>query len=577
MFLGEAPRNVREKRRGGEDNSARGIVRLGVRARFYRGFSCDRSSARASRVPLVAHFHCSIKTGAKGAAADHAAYIAREGRFADEESMARWKRRGSATCRPGRARIRRPSGAPRTLRARERQYVSGVRARLPRELERDHQIALVQRFIESELGKPTRISGRCMRIARNDGGAQPHVHVMFSDRIQDGIERGPEQYFKRANRKSPEKGGALKRSYGANKTEAAQTYRDIRARWGEVQNLALEAHGIQARVDHRSLAEQGIHEREPGVHQGPAVAGIEARGEVSEVGGRQREQIAAREEKREAVLEEARGLERAQEVAERVAARERRELAPLAAEAPAEDRAELERAVEADRRAQLERTAEAAARRVERREAALETATPRQLPLFTRLVSQGRALQQRLAKAFERVKDWVQERFRPVLTQEEIQAGKAKFRAEYERHRAEEAERARALEAGRERYDREKAAELARQQELERAAKERSAEERDRGKDLGRGAEEDHSLTRIGIMAWSSRWTPSERSTGYSRPSSSNKKVWRSPPRRSRRRARPCAPSSMRSIWPRRTGRVSPPPRRSPISSRARRRRRSST
>ena len=31
---------------------------------------------------------------------------------------------------------------------------------------------------------------------------------MFSDRIQDGIERGAEQYFKRANRKTPEKGGA---------------------------------------------------------------------------------------------------------------------------------------------------------------------------------------------------------------------------------------------------------------------------------------------------------------------------------------------------------------------------------
>ena len=207
-----------------------------------------------------------------------------------------------------------------------------------------------------------------------------------------------------------------------------------------------------------------------GVHQGPAVAGIEARGEVSEVGSRQREQIAAREAKREAVLEEALKLERAEEFAERVAARERRELAPLAAEAPAEDRAELERQVEADRRAQLERTAQAAARRVERREAALEAAAPRQLPLFTRLVEQGRALQKRLANAFERVKEWVQERFRPVLTRDEIQAGKAEFRAEYERHQAEQAARARALEEGRARYAQQKAAELARQQELERAA-----------------------------------------------------------------------------------------------------------
>jgi hypothetical protein len=444
----------------------------------------------------VAHYHCSIKTGAKGAAADHAAYIAREGRFADEERYGAVEAQGVGNM-PAWARED-PAAFWRAADQHERENGNTYREfelALPRELERDHQIALVQRFIESELGKAHAYQWALHADRAKDGGEQPHVHVMFSDRTQDGIEREPEQYFKRANRKSPEKGGALKRSYGANKTEAAQTYRDIRARWGAVQNLALEAHGIQARVDHRSLAEQGIHEREPGVHQGPAVAGIEARGEVSRVAERQREQIAAREAKREAVLQEARQLERAQEVAERVAARERRALAPLAAEAPAQDRAELERAVEADRRAQLERTTQAAARRVERREASLEAATPRQLPLFTRLVSQGRALQQRLANAFERVKEWVQERFRPVLTREEIQAGKAEFRAEYERHRAEEAERARALEAGRERYAREKAAELARQRELEQGAKEPDKlKGHERGKDLGAGAEEEPKL-----------------------------------------------------------------------------------
>ncbi len=443
----------------------------------------------------MAHYHCSIKTGAKGAAADHAAYIAREGRFADQERYGAVEAQSIGNM-PSWARED-PAAFWRAADAFERENGNTYREfelALPRELERDHQIALVQRFIESELGKAHAYQWALHADRAQDGGEQPHVHVMFSDRIQDGIERGPEQYFKRANRKAMERGGALKRSYGANKTEAAQTYRDIRARWGEVQNLALEARGIAARVDHRSLAEQGIHEREPGVHHGPAVAGIEARGEVSEVGERQREQIAAREAKREAVLHEARQLERAHEVAERVAARERRELAPLAAEAPAEDRAELERQVEADRRAQLERTTQAAARRVERREAALEAAPPRQLPLFTRLVEQGRALQQRLTKAFERVKEWVQERFRPMLTREEIQAGKAEFRAEYERHRAEEAARAQALEAGRERYAREKAAELARQQELERAAKERQRSlSRERGDDRSPENSPDHS------------------------------------------------------------------------------------
>jgi len=195
------------------------------------------------------------------------------------------------------------------------------------------------------------------------------------------------------------------------------------------------------------------------------------------------------------VLDEARGLERAEAVLERVAARARRDLAPFAAEAPKEERADLERELEADRRAQLERAAEAAAWRVERREAALQSAKPEQLSLFTRLVTQGRALKQRLAQTFERVKDWVQERFRArsAFSHEEIQAGKAKFRAEYERHRSEAAERARALEAGRERYHQEKSAELERQRAAEQLERDR---QKDQQKDRGQSREEnspDHS------------------------------------------------------------------------------------
>ncbi|MCL9358555.1 hypothetical protein MU767_23775, partial [Salmonella enterica subsp. enterica serovar Enteritidis] len=30
-----------------------------------------------------------------------------------------------------------------------------------------------------------------------DGGEQPHAHIMMSQRINDGMERSPEQYFRR--------------------------------------------------------------------------------------------------------------------------------------------------------------------------------------------------------------------------------------------------------------------------------------------------------------------------------------------------------------------------------------------
>ncbi len=57
----------------------------------------------------------------------------------------------------------------------------------------------------------------------------------------------------------------------------------IRERWAQLANEKLLEHGI--RIDHRSLAVQGIG-REPTVHLGPAVSGMERRGIETEVGKR---------------------------------------------------------------------------------------------------------------------------------------------------------------------------------------------------------------------------------------------------------------------------------------------------
>ena len=54
-------------------------------------------------------------------------------------------------------------------------------------------------------------------------------------------------------------------------------------------NEHLREHGIEARIDHRSLAAQGI-EREPSTHLGVAVSSMERRGIETEVGQRIREQ-----------------------------------------------------------------------------------------------------------------------------------------------------------------------------------------------------------------------------------------------------------------------------------------------
>ena len=62
----------------------------------------------------------------------------------------------------------------------------------------------------------------------------------------------------------------------------------LRKEWADIQNAALEKAGIAARVDHRSLEEQGI-DQEPTLHMGVAATAMERKGEVTELGDLNRE------------------------------------------------------------------------------------------------------------------------------------------------------------------------------------------------------------------------------------------------------------------------------------------------
>lgn len=104
-------------------------------------------------------------------------------------------------------------------------------------------------------------------------GTNPHCHLLISERTNDGLERAPEQWFRRYNAAAPERGGARK-------TEALKPkawLEEARAAWAAQTNQALERAGHAIRIDHRSLEAQGV-ERLPGVHLGPDVQAMEARG-----------------------------------------------------------------------------------------------------------------------------------------------------------------------------------------------------------------------------------------------------------------------------------------------------------
>jgi hypothetical protein len=171
---------------------------------------------------------------------------------------------------------------------------------LPRELSHAQRVALAREF--------------CTRVARTDAGEQlpflmaihagkdsnPHCHLIVSERYGQGYDRTPETWFSRASPKgkSPELGGAKKTS-DLKPLEWLQATRELLAR---LTNQALSAAGFAARVDHRSLSDQGI-DRVPSVHLGPAAAARLRRGGSSRRAEDLAEERAAQASTRELIAE----------------------------------------------------------------------------------------------------------------------------------------------------------------------------------------------------------------------------------------------------------------------------------
>ena len=344
----------------------------------------------------MAHYHLHVRPGPKGVGAEHVQYIERGGRFKSERygeigehargNLPEWAK-GSAA--------RFFAAADEHERANGNAYREFEIA-LPKELSDAERGRLVRAFVAEQIGNKHAYAW----AIHEPRGHNPHAHVMFSERLRDGIERGPEQYFKRANAKNPERGGHLKSDRFTSR-DGPQAVESLRARWAEMQNRALERAGVEARVDHRSLKTQGI-EREAGQHRGPAVSGVEARGEVAEVSVRREAERVERAQARAAVEAEVRVVTRQELALEKVAVRERRELAQ---EVTGADRDLVFPLVEADRREQLGRVEAQAERRIERRQG-MDFGELRE-----RLVAQARALRERIGEQLGRVKEWVRERF----------------------------------------------------------------------------------------------------------------------------------------------------------------------
>jgi len=166
--------------------------------------------------------------------------------------------------------------------ARERQHNSqlarDVEISLPRELSRAEAVALARDFVREQFVSRGMVADLNVHWGMGaDGEAQPHAHVMLTMRRVEGDGFGPKE-----------------RDW--NDRALLSGWRE---RWAEMANARLAELGHDARIDHRSYAEQGIP-LEPQHKIGPAGARRAERGEDAErrdehdgIARRNGEQIAA--------------------------------------------------------------------------------------------------------------------------------------------------------------------------------------------------------------------------------------------------------------------------------------------
>ena len=246
----------------------------------------------AAGTPQMAIYHFSAKV--IGRSTGRSALAAAAYRSASELHDERLGRDHDFTAKadPAHSEIMLPDGAPERwldratlwneVEARERQHNSqlarDVEISLPRELGRAEAVALARDFVREQFVSRGMVADLNVHWGvGSDGGEQPHAHVMLTMRRVEGDEFGPKE-----------------RAW--NDRALLSGWRE---RWAEVANQRLAELGHDARIDHRSYAEQGIP-LEPQHKIGPAGArraergeDAERRGEHDGIARRNGEQIAA--------------------------------------------------------------------------------------------------------------------------------------------------------------------------------------------------------------------------------------------------------------------------------------------
>ncbi|MGL5754445.1 MULTISPECIES: MobA/MobL family protein, partial [Bacteria] len=199
----------------------------------------------------MAEYRLHCKVGKVGMAKAHAEYILRENKYNKKQDLV-YKESGNTNCfSDGTSAIEFWESAD------DFERINGVSYRefelnIPNELNHKQGIELVQDFVKKELGYKHPYSFAIHESHSKDGEKNLHCHLMFSEREIDNILRTKEQFFKRANSKKPELGGAKKDNAWRTKEQLLH----IRKSWEILANQALEKNGFEERVSCESLKKQ---------------------------------------------------------------------------------------------------------------------------------------------------------------------------------------------------------------------------------------------------------------------------------------------------------------------------------
>ena len=145
---------------------------------------------------------------------------------------------------------------------------------LPNELNLEQNREIVDRFISEYLQNHYYAYAIHEKEGAISGERHPHVHIMFSERLIDDVEKMKERpaykYFSRAAK--PLKGEKVasferRREHGAPKDKRWHSKKylcKIREDFARIQNEVLEKNGFSIRVDHRTLKAQKIDAEQRG-------------------------------------------------------------------------------------------------------------------------------------------------------------------------------------------------------------------------------------------------------------------------------------------------------------------------